>query len=111
LTSSAVSPATKKQIGEFQRTSESSSDNPGLRVIARTNTSTRRSSAADATSAETADRGGSDSVAAGADEQHNAASTAMLRAAQCRPIDRLNMPASGTIFPATEIALQASSHQ
>ena len=53
LVFSAVSPATNGQIGLFQRTSESSSDNPGFRVIARTKTSTRRSSATRAASAVT----------------------------------------------------------
>jgi hypothetical protein len=37
-------------------------------------------------------------------EQHNATSTATPKAAKQRPIDRLNMPASGIIFPATEVA-------
>jgi len=37
-------------------------------------------------------------------EQHNATSTAITKALKQRPIDRLNMPASGIIFPATEAA-------
>jgi hypothetical protein len=89
-----------RQIGEFQRTSESSSDNRVLRVIARTNASTRRSRAVGVASAANSGGGEGDSVAAGAEvaggsdlatiELHNAASTATLQAAQWRPIDRLN---------------------
>jgi hypothetical protein len=100
LASSEVSPATMRQIGEFQRTSESSSDNRVLRVIARTNASTRRSRAAGVASAANSGGGEGDSVAAGAEvaggsdlatiELHNAASTATLQAAQWRPIDPLN---------------------
>ena len=114
LTFSAVSPATSRQIGVFQRTSESSSDSPGFRVIAWTKAFTRRSIAARAASAVTSGSGEGDSVTAGAGavcgsvfamfEQHNATSTAMPKAAKQRPIDRLNMPASGFIFPVTEIA-------
>ena len=66
LTSSAVSPATKKQTGEFQRTSESSSVNPGLRVIARTNAvHTLLKSGRRAASAVTSDGVGRDSAVAG----------------------------------------------
>ena len=121
LTSSAVSPATKRQIGVFQRTIESSSDNRGFRVIARTKASTRRSRAARASSAVTAGSDGADSAAEGAGgvsrsavatfEQHNPASAATLKAEEPHLIDRLTLPASGINFSAREVAQPPSSNQ